>query len=132
VFQIAKTIPAQLSFYSMTDLQANYSNVKKIEPVVVKMCSKTNALLFREHECTIYVLSYHTILYHTYHINHTITVTVNTERLSVSNKTVLWLCGKDDATDCELANLIQEMEVMKMIGRHGNILNLLGCCTQDG
>jgi len=24
------------------------------------------------------------------------------------------------------------MEVMKMIGRHGNILNLLGCCTQDG
>jgi len=42
------------------------------------------------------------------------------------------LCGKDDATDCELANLIQEMEVMKMIGRHGNILNLLGCCTQDG
>ena len=41
-------------------------------------------------------------------------------------------CGKDDATDCELANLIQEMEVMKMIGRHGNILNLLGCCTQDG
>jgi len=39
---------------------------------------------------------------------------------------------EDDATDCELANLIQEMEVMKMIGRHGNILNLLGCCTQDG
>jgi len=43
--------------------------------------------------------------------------------------TLLW---QDDATDCELANLIQEMEVMKMIGRHSNILNLLGCCTQDG
>ena len=44
---------------------------------------------------------------------------------------LLLLCA-DDATDCELANLIQEMEVMKMIGRHGNVLNLLGCCTQDG
>ncbi|KAK2187383.1 hypothetical protein NP493_167g01010 [Ridgeia piscesae] len=39
---------------------------------------------------------------------------------------------KDDATDRELADLIQEMEVMKIIGRHRNILNLLGCCTQDG
>lgn len=38
----------------------------------------------------------------------------------------------EDATDCDMANLIQEMEVMKIIGRHRNVLNLLGCCTQDG
>ena len=38
----------------------------------------------------------------------------------------------DDATDRELADLIQEMEVMKIIGRHKNIINLLGCCTQNG
>lgn len=38
----------------------------------------------------------------------------------------------DDATDKEVADLIQEMEVMKVIGRHRNIINLLGCCTQNG
>ncbi|XP_064629948.1 fibroblast growth factor receptor 2-like isoform X2 [Lineus longissimus] len=39
---------------------------------------------------------------------------------------------KDDATDRELADLVQEMEVMKIIGRHINIINLLGSCTQEG
>ena len=29
-------------------------------------------------------------------------------------------------------DLVSEMEMMKMIGKHTNILNLLGCCTQDG
>jgi serine/threonine protein kinase len=29
-------------------------------------------------------------------------------------------------------DLVSEMEMMKMIGTHVNILNLLGCCTQDG
>lgn len=33
----------------------------------------------------------------------------------------------DDATD-----LVCEAEVMKIIGKHENIINLLGCCTQDG
>lgn len=28
--------------------------------------------------------------------------------------------------------LVSEMEMMKMIGKHVNIINLLGCCTQDG
>lgn len=40
---------------------------------------------------------------------------------------------KDGATETELADLLQEMEIMKSIGRHNNIINLLGCCTQtDG
>lgn len=38
----------------------------------------------------------------------------------------------EDATDRELTDLIQEMEVMKVIGSHKNIINLLGCCTQNG
>ena len=29
-------------------------------------------------------------------------------------------------------DLVSEMEVMKMIGRHVNIINLIGTCTQDG
>lgn len=29
-------------------------------------------------------------------------------------------------------DLVSEMEMMKMIGKHVNIINLLGCCTQDG
>ncbi|XP_037685168.1 fibroblast growth factor receptor 3 isoform X8 [Choloepus didactylus] len=39
---------------------------------------------------------------------------------------------KDDATDKDLSDLVSEMEMMKMIGRHKNILNLLGACTQGG
>ncbi|XP_070562501.1 fibroblast growth factor receptor 1-like isoform X1 [Ptychodera flava] len=39
---------------------------------------------------------------------------------------------KDDATERELNDLISEMEMMKQIGKHINIINLLGCCTQDG
>ncbi|CAG2236821.1 ISWI [Mytilus edulis] len=39
---------------------------------------------------------------------------------------------KEDATDRELTDLMQEMEVMKLIGCHENIINFLGCCTQNG
>nr|XP_015202287.1 PREDICTED: fibroblast growth factor receptor 2 isoform X7 [Lepisosteus oculatus] len=39
---------------------------------------------------------------------------------------------KDDATEKDLSDLVSEMEMMKMIGRHKNIINLLGACTQDG
>ncbi|VDH94855.1 Hypothetical predicted protein [Mytilus galloprovincialis] len=38
---------------------------------------------------------------------------------------------KEDATDRELTDLMQEMEVMKLIGCHENIINFLGCCTQN-
>lgn len=34
--------------------------------------------------------------------------------------------------DDEIINLISEMEVMKRIGKHKNIINLIGCCTQNG
>lgn len=38
----------------------------------------------------------------------------------------------DDGTDKDLSDLVSEMEMMKMIGKHKNIINLLGACTQDG
>ncbi|XP_063378670.1 fibroblast growth factor receptor homolog 1-like [Cydia fagiglandana] len=39
---------------------------------------------------------------------------------------------KDGYTDADMKSLVSEMEIMKMIGKHENIINLLGCCTQDG
>ncbi|XP_044853305.1 fibroblast growth factor receptor 3-like [Mauremys mutica] len=39
---------------------------------------------------------------------------------------------KDDATDEDLSDLVSEMEMLKTIGYHKNIINLLGACTQDG
>ncbi|XP_051507827.1 fibroblast growth factor receptor 3-like isoform X3 [Myxocyprinus asiaticus] len=39
---------------------------------------------------------------------------------------------KDDGTDKDLSDLVSEMEMMKMMGKHKNIINLLGACTQDG
>ncbi|XP_078358900.1 fibroblast growth factor receptor 4-like [Oculina patagonica] len=39
---------------------------------------------------------------------------------------------KEDATDHELTDLVSEMEVMKTIGKHKNIINLIGACTQGG
>lgn len=38
---------------------------------------------------------------------------------------------KADATEKDLSDLISDMEMM-MIGKHKNIINLLGACTQDG
>lgn len=39
---------------------------------------------------------------------------------------------KEGHTDTDVKDLVCEMEVMKMIGKHINIINLLGCCCQDG
>ncbi|XP_067940614.1 fibroblast growth factor receptor 2-like isoform X2 [Watersipora subatra] len=39
---------------------------------------------------------------------------------------------KADATDKELIDLVQELEVMKRFGLHKNIINLVGCMTRDG
>lgn len=38
---------------------------------------------------------------------------------------------KKSSTDLDLADLVSEMEVLKRI-RDPNIINLLGCCTQNG
>lgn len=35
-------------------------------------------------------------------------------------------------TDSEMTDLVREMEMMKVIGKHVNIINLLGACTQNG
>ena len=39
---------------------------------------------------------------------------------------------KEGHSDEEIVNLVSEMEVMKRIGQHKNIINLVGCCTQNG
>lgn len=39
---------------------------------------------------------------------------------------------KEGHTDQDVKNLVCEMEVMKMIGEHINIINLLACCCKDG
>ncbi|CAF4817874.1 unnamed protein product, partial [Rotaria sp. Silwood2] len=35
-----------------------------------------------------------------------------------------------DATSEEIENLLKELSVMKMVGKHTNIISLLGCCTK--
>lgn len=39
---------------------------------------------------------------------------------------------KEGHTDNDVIDLVSEMDLMKSIGRHRNIINLLGVCTQDG
>ena len=39
---------------------------------------------------------------------------------------------KEGHTDQDMIDLVSEMDMMKMIGRHINIINLLGVCTQNG
>ncbi|XP_044003439.1 fibroblast growth factor receptor homolog 1-like isoform X1 [Aphidius gifuensis] len=39
---------------------------------------------------------------------------------------------KEGHTDAEMMDLVSEMELMKMIGKHGNIINFVGACTQGG
>lgn len=39
---------------------------------------------------------------------------------------------KNSINDSDMADLVSEMEVMKRIGKHLNIINLIGCCTQNG
>lgn len=38
----------------------------------------------------------------------------------------------DTYLDSDMINLVSEMEIMKSIGTHNNVLQLLGCCTRDG
>ncbi|XP_065218419.1 fibroblast growth factor receptor 2-like [Planococcus citri] len=39
---------------------------------------------------------------------------------------------KDDHLDSDMIDLVSEMELMKLLGSHQNILRLLGCCSQGG
>lgn len=39
---------------------------------------------------------------------------------------------KEGHTDSDVIDLVSEMDILKMIGRHEHIINLLGVCTQDG
>ncbi|EDS28124.1 fibroblast growth factor receptor 3 [Culex quinquefasciatus] len=39
---------------------------------------------------------------------------------------------KENHTGSDVKDLLDELEVMKKVCRHPNIINLLGCCTKDG
>ncbi|XP_065217235.1 fibroblast growth factor receptor 2-like [Planococcus citri] len=39
---------------------------------------------------------------------------------------------KDDHNDTDMMDLVSEMEIMKLLGNHPNILRLIGCCSQRG
>ena len=41
-------------------------------------------------------------------------------------------CISENATEQEHTDLLSELEVMKTIGKHKNIINLIGACTQGG
>ena len=38
----------------------------------------------------------------------------------------------DDATEKELNDLVQEMQILMTIGHHINIINFIGACTENG
>lgn len=56
---------------------------------------------------------------------------IDKERLD-GGTTVAVKMLKDNATDKDLSDLISEMELMKVMDKQKNIINLLGVCTQDG
>ncbi|XP_065204100.1 fibroblast growth factor receptor 2-like [Planococcus citri] len=39
---------------------------------------------------------------------------------------------KDEHTDTDMVDLVSEMEILKLLGNHPNILQLIGCCSQRG
>jgi len=49
-----------------------------------------------------------------------------------ANQLLIMFACAAGASERDVADLMQEMEVMKLMGRHINIVNLLGCCTQNG
>ncbi|XP_065220150.1 fibroblast growth factor receptor 3-like isoform X2 [Planococcus citri] len=62
---------------------------------------------------------------------------VRGEALNISGQenvttTVAVKMVKDDHTDKDMIDLVSELELMKLIGHHPNILQLIGCCTQKG
>ena len=52
---------------------------------------------------------------------------------NIDTASFFYLCRiKENASDVELADFISEMEMMKEIGSHKNIVNYLGACTVHG
>ncbi|KRZ79183.1 Fibroblast growth factor receptor 3 [Trichinella papuae] len=51
---------------------------------------------------------------------------------SLIRRTVAVKMLKSSTTDREMLDLVSEMEVMKKIGKHVNVISLIGCCTQAG
>ncbi|XP_063358395.1 fibroblast growth factor receptor 3-like [Cydia amplana] len=45
---------------------------------------------------------------------------------------VLGRPSNEGHSDADMISFVSEVEIMKMIGKHENIINLLGCCTKSG
>ncbi len=65
------------------------------------------------------------------------TVAIKTVRgklifIKKKSKQIFLSIQSDDATPDEIENLLKELSVMKMVGKHINIISLLGCCTKGG
>ncbi|XP_030383926.1 fibroblast growth factor receptor homolog 2-like [Scaptodrosophila lebanonensis] len=52
-------------------------------------------------------------------------------RATTGGRTVAVKMLKENHSDEDLINFLLEMEMMKLIGQHDNIINLLGCSTQN-
>ncbi|XP_065215749.1 fibroblast growth factor receptor 2-like [Planococcus citri] len=39
---------------------------------------------------------------------------------------------KDEPKDSDMIDLVSEMEILKLLGNHPNVLRLIGCCSQGG
>ena len=46
----------------------------------------------------------------------------------------MWLTDfhADEATSRDVIDLCSELNVLKTIGHHVNVIEFIGCCTQDG
>ncbi|CAF4156007.1 unnamed protein product [Rotaria socialis] len=57
---------------------------------------------------------------------------VTTVAIKTVRGTINQVYNLDDATPDEVESLLKELSVMKMVGKHINIISLLGCCTKGG
>ena len=53
-------------------------------------------------------------------------------KIELHHKIHCFLLFTDDATDAEYKDLASEIKILIHIGKHNNIVNLLGACTKGG
>ncbi len=56
----------------------------------------------------------------------------SSSKVQMSTTVVAVKTLKNSATDKEKTDLLQELDIMKMLDPHPNVVRLLGCCTEKG